>query len=122
MFSAPMRGTITRNFDAPESSFDIAIMPIDMNFSVMAIENGSVIAVESQSEGLSSITIQHNGGYISVYKNLTESLVRKGQTVQSGSVIGRIGENNGQEETISELGFELWRDGTAQDPERYILF
>lgn len=122
MFSAPMRGTITRNFDAPESSFDIAIMPIDMNFSVMAIENGSVIAVESQSEGLSSITIQHNGGYISVYKNLAESLVRKGQTVQSGSVIGRIGENNGQEETISELGFELWRDGTAQDPERYILF
>ena len=122
MFSAPMRGTITRNFDAPESSFDIAIMPIDMNFSVMAIENGSVIAVESQSEGLGSITIQHNGGYISVYKNLAESLVRKGQTVQSGSVIGRIGENNGQEETISELGFELWRDGTAQDPERYILF
>lgn len=122
MFSAPMRGTITRNFDAPESSFDIAIMPIDMNFSVMAIENGSVIAVESQSEGLSSITIQHNGGYISVYKNLAESLVRKGQTVQSGSVIGRIGENNGQEESISELGFELWRDGTAQDPERYILF
>ncbi len=122
MFSAPMRGTITRNFDAPESSFDIAIMPMDMNFSVMAIENGSVIAVESQSEGLSSITIQHNGGYISVYKNLAESLVRKGQTVQSGSVIGRIGENNGQEETISELGFELWRDGTAQDPERYILF
>ena len=122
MFSAPMRGTITRNFDAPESSFDIAIMPIDMNFSVMSIENGSVIAVESQSEGLSSITIQHNGGYISVYKNLAESLVRKGQTVQSGSVIGRIGENNGQEETISELGFELWRDGTAQDPERYILF
>ena len=122
MFSAPMRGTITRNFDAPESSFDIANMPIDMNFSVMAIENGSVIAVESQSEGLSSITIQHNGGYISVYKNLAESLVRKGQTVQSGSVIGRIGENNGQEETISELGFELWRDGTAQDPERYILF
>jgi hypothetical protein len=42
--------------------------------------------------------------------------------VQSGSVIGRIDENNGQEETISELGFELWRDGTAQDPERYILF
>lgn len=122
MFSAPMRGTITRNFDAPESSFDIAIMPIDMNFSVMAIENGSVIAVESQSEGLSSITIQHNGGYISVYKNLAESLVRKGQTVQSGSVIGRIGESHGQEETISELGFELWRDGTAQDPERYILF
>lgn len=122
MFSAPMRGSITRNFDAPESSFDIAIMPMDMNFSVMAIENGSVIAVESQSEGLSSITIQHNGGYISVYKNLAESLVRKGQTVQSGSVIGRIGENNGQEETISELGFELWRDGTAQDPERYILF
>ena len=123
MFSAPMRGTITRNFDAPESSFDIAIMPMDMNYSVMAVENGSVISVERQSEGLTSITIQHNGGYISIYKNLAEALVRKGQTVQSGSVIGRIGDDNGDlESTGAELGFELWRDGTAQDPERYILF
>ena len=122
MFSTPMRGNITRNFNAPESSYDVAIMSIDGDDSVMAVENGTIIAVESQSEGLYSVTIQHNGGYISVYKLLGEILVRKGQTVQSGSVIGSLKREDGKAEQNVELGFELWRDGTAVDPERYILF
>jgi hypothetical protein len=122
MFSSPMHGNISRNFDAPESSFDVAIMSINGDDSVMAVENGTVIAIENQAEGLRSITIHHNGGYISVYKNLGEILVRKGQTVQSGSVIGRLSSHEESRETNLELGFELWRDGTAVDPERYILF
>lgn len=122
MFSTPMRGNITRNFDAPESSYDVAIMSIDGDDSVMAVENGTIIAVENQTEGLYSVTIQHNGGYISVYKLLGEILVRKGQTVQSGSVIGSLKREDGKAEQNVELGFELWRDGTAVDPERYILF
>ncbi|MBP3548136.1 MAG: M23 family metallopeptidase [Alistipes sp.] len=124
MFSAPMRGTIARNFDAPESSYDIAIIPLESDGSVMAIENGTVIATESEASGLKSITIQHNGGYISVYKHLGEILVRKGQALQNGTVIGRLHSSTPEdsEQTSKELGFELWRDGTAVDPERYILF
>jgi hypothetical protein len=122
MFSSPMHGNISRNFDAPESSFDVAIMSINGDDSVMAAENGTVIAIENQAEGLRSITIHHNGGYISVYKNLGEILVRKGQTVQSGSVIGSLGNAATSSDASLELGFELWRDGTAVDPERYILF
>jgi murein DD-endopeptidase MepM/ murein hydrolase activator NlpD len=120
MFSTPMRGTITRNFDAPESSYDLAILSIDGDDSVMAVENGTVVMVEGAADGLCNVMIQHNGGYISVYKNLGETLVRKGQTVQSGSVIGRL-TSEAKRENL-ELGFELWRDGTAVDPERYILF
>ena len=122
MFSSPMHGNITRNFDAPESSYDVTIMSIDGDDSVMAVENGTVITIENQTEGLRSITIHHNGGYISVYKNLGEILVRKGQTVQSGSVIGRLSSDEEHRSENLELGFELWRDGTAVDPERYILF
>ena len=43
MFSIPMHGTITRTFDAPDSSYDIAIMSIDTDRSVMAVENGTVV-------------------------------------------------------------------------------
>lgn len=120
MFSAPMRGTITRKFEAPESSYDVAIMSLDDDLSVMAVENGTVVATEGGSDGIMSVTIQHGGGYISVYKHLEEILVRKGQAVQSGAVIGRLG--SGEEGQNPELEFELWRDGTAVDPERYILF
>lgn len=122
MFSAPLRGTITRNFDAPESSYDVAIMSLKEQDSVTSIENGTVVATESMADGSKSVTIQHAGGYISVYKHLSEVLVRKGQMVQSGAVIGRLGTHEGEESRGTELGFELWRDGTAVDPERYILF
>lgn len=121
MFSAPLRGSITRNFDAPESSYDVAIMSIDGDDSVMAVENGTVIATERQAEDNNNVTIQHGGGYISVYKHLGEVLVRKGQAVQSGTVIGRLSAPE-KEVQNTELEFELWRDGTAVDPERYILF
>lgn len=122
-FSTPMRGSIIRNFDAPESSYDIAIMSIDGESSVMSVESGTVLAVEEQADGTLSVMIQHTEGYISVYKNLGETLVRKGQTVQSGAVIGRI--RTSASEGIEEqntLTFELWYNGTAIDPELYILF
>lgn len=122
MFSAPLRGTITRNFDAPESSYDVAIMSLKEEDSVTAIENGTVVATESMADGTKSVTVQHAGGYLSVYKHLGEVLVRKGQMVQSGAVIGRLGTPEEGETRSTELGFELWRDGTAVDPERYILF
>ena len=124
LFSAPMRGTITRPFDAPESSFDVAIIPIDGDSSVKAVESGTVIGIERNADAMASITIQHTDGYISIYNNLGTVLVRKGQSVQSGSVVGDLtfAEAEASNTSNLELRFELWRDGTAVDPERYILF
>jgi murein DD-endopeptidase MepM/ murein hydrolase activator NlpD len=122
-FSNPMRGSIIRNFDAPESSYDIAIISLDGENSVMSVERGTVLAVEEQADGSLSVMIQHAEGYVSVYKNLGETLVRKGQTVQSGAVIGRIRTSTGEGiEDKNTLTFELWYNGTAIDPELYILF
>ena len=122
-FSAPVHGSIIRNFEAPESSYDIAIITIDGESSVMSVERGTVLAVEEQADGSLSVMIQHAEGYVSVYKNLGETLVRKGQTVQSGAVIGRIrtAAGNGIEQK-NTLTFELWYNGTAIDPELYITF
>ena len=124
MFSSPMHGHITRGFDAPESSYDIALIGLDGETSVMAVENGTVVGAEQLPNGRGVVAIQHAGGYISIYRNLIEVLVRKGQSVDSGSVIGRIASLNDDTagEGGAELGFELWRDATAVDPERYILF
>ena len=122
-FSTPMCGSIIRNFDAPESSYDIAIMSLDGESSVMSVERGTVLAVEEQADGSLNVMIQHAEGYISVYKNLGETLVRKGQSVQSGAVIGRIRTSSGEGiEEKNTLTFELWHNGTAIDPELYILF
>ena len=114
MFNAPMRGS--------ESSYDMAIVSITGDDSVMAIENGTVISIQRNADGGSMIAMQHGEGYVSVYKQLGEVLVRKGQHITSGTVIGRLkGEDSDASQSL-ELAFELWRDGTAVDPERYILF
>lgn len=120
MFSAPIYGTIVRGFDAPDSSFDITIMGIDSERTVMAIENGTVVGVTPWSAGNTSIIIQHGNGYVSIYKQLGEALVRKGEMIHSGAVIGRQAVT--EDGKAIDLGFELWRNGTAVDPERYILF
>lgn len=122
MFNAPMRGSVTRSFDAPESSYDMAIVSLSGDDSVMAVENGTVISVQPSAEGKSTITLQHGEGYVSVYKQLGEVLVRKGQRVNTGTVIGRLRGAEDKATQEVELAFELWRDGTAVDPERYILF
>lgn len=122
MFNAPMRGSVTRGFDAPESSYDMAIVSITGDDSVMAIENGTVVGIQSGADGKFSIMLHHAEGYVSVYKQLEQVLVRKGQRVTSGNVIGRLIGEDGDASQGPELAFELWRDGTAVDPERYILF
>ena len=122
MFSAPMRGSVVRSFDAPESSYDMAIVSLSGDDSVMAVENGTVLSIQRSAEGKSVITMQHGEGYVSVYKQLGEVLVRKGQHVNAGTVIGRLHGADDKESDALELAFELWRDGTAVDPERYILF
>ena len=122
MFSAPMRGSVTRGFDAPGSSYDMAIVSITGDDSVMAIENGTVVGIQSGADGKFSIMLHHAEGYVSVYKQLEQVLVRKGQRVTSGNVIGRLIGEDGDASQSPELAFELWRDGTAVDPERYILF
>lgn len=119
MFSAPVKGTVTRHFDARESSYGISIMAIDADRSVASVENGTVVGVMQGAAGYTSILIQHGEGYTSSYGQLGEALVRKGQIVQSGSVIGRLAE---KDDNVLELRFELWRNGTAVDPERYIMF
>ena len=75
------------------------------------------------ADGKGTIMMQHGEGYVSVYKQLGEVLVRKGQHITSGTVIGRL--TNPAVDDVApsmELGFELWRDGTAVDPERYMSF
>ena len=59
------------------------------------------------------------GTEVGSLKESERTMVRKGQIVQSGSVIGRLAE---KDDNVLELRFELWRNGTAVDPERYIMF
>jgi len=64
------------------------------------------------------VIIQHTDGYQSLYAHLDTILVRKGATVDQGTIVGRSG-NTGQS-TGPHLHFSIFRNGKAVDPRTYV--
>ncbi len=65
-----------------------------------------------------AIIIEHAGGYQTRYSHLAEHVVRKGMRVVRGQAIAYLG-NSGRS-TGPHLHFEVWRQGTIQDPLNYL--
>lgn len=66
-----------------------------------------------------SITINHKNGYVTVYSNLGDILVRQGQKVSRGAVIGRIGMSGMS--FAPHLHYEVWYNGEVMDPMNYFF-
>lgn len=119
-FFAPIRGLVTLPFNASENHFgtDIVAAP---NEVVKATLDGTVIMDAWTVETGWVIHIQHENNLISVYKHNSELLKESGNIVKAGDAIAIIG-NSGELTTGPHLHFELWHNGTAVDPQSYIVF
>ncbi|MBR6759919.1 MAG: M23 family metallopeptidase [Alistipes sp.] len=121
VFAAPVEGIITRHFSREDSYLGVGIQAAP-NAPVTSIDEGVVVDVASNNDMGTTVTVQHFDGYISVYRNLTQVLVDKGQTLKARQVIGynsmpQVGD---MDNPIFEL--EIWHEGKAVDPEIYIVF
>src|SRR5690625_131242 len=85
---------------------------------VQAIFKGSVLSIQAIKGANKTILIQH-GNYISVYRNLQEINVRKGQQVDVGHVLGRVG--NSRDTHRPTLTFYIFKDSHYLDPMGWIL-
>lgn len=66
-----------------------------------------------------SITINHRNGYVTKYNNLGNILVRQGQKVSQGTVIGRVGMSGMS--FAPHLHYEVWYNDEAMDPMNYFF-
>ena len=64
------------------------------------------------------VRVQHNDSMTTVYGHNDEVLVEKGDRVETGEVIARVG-NTGRS-TAPHLHFEVLKNGIAEDPELYV--
>lgn len=85
----------------------------NQNNNVYAIFSGSVVGVQEVPGYNYTVIIQH-GDYYSVYSNLAEVFVNKGQEAPTLKRIG-IAANNSQGAT-PEVHFEIWRGKTRLNP------
>ena len=75
------------------------------------------VAVYSSSAG-NYVQLNHGDGYRSVYMHMTHYVVKRGQYVEAGQLIGYVGSTGGS--TGPHLHFEIRYDGTPYNPMQFI--
>lgn len=82
-----------------------------------AIFNGKVLSIQLLPGRKKMVLVQH-GNYISVYKNLDNVLVKKGENINTKQEIGTIHTDAVTGKTI--LAFSLFKETKIQNPELWI--
>ena len=89
------------------------------SFDVVAILDGEVTEVKEDKLLGKIIQMKHDKDIISIYQSLSETSVKKGDTVKQGQVIGKSGTSNISTDLGSHLLFELIINGSTVNPEEY---
>ncbi len=94
-----------------------------LNSDVRAILAGTVSSVYTHDALGITVEVSHDGGMISMYANLAENPpVKKGQKLNAGAVIGKVGDTAPSECALEpHLHFAIYRDNTPLDPAAYVL-
>lgn len=120
LFFPPVKGAVTNRFDPVTKHYGIDIVA-NANEAVKSTLDGTVLIANFTSETGYVIGIQHSNNLLSFYKHNSSLLKKPGDFVKAGEVIAIIG-NSGELSSGPHLHFELWYNGTALDPQKYISF
>lgn len=92
---------------------------------VVAAQPGRVRVVDYQASGAGNFAVVKGKAYDTVYMHmLRRPVVKEGQRVQAGDVIGRVGSTG--RSTACHLHFEMWtapgwyRGGAVEDPKPFL--
>lgn len=88
-------------------------------FDVICAIDGKVTNVSKDEILGNFVEITHNPNLKTIYYSLSEVQVKKDDTVMSGDVLGKSGDNSLNGETENCLLFEVYHNGTAIDPQDF---
>jgi murein DD-endopeptidase MepM/ murein hydrolase activator NlpD len=117
-FRWPLRGAIVQPFKAgANDGIDIAA---PVGEPVHAAADGVCIAANEEIQTYGKlVVIRHENGFVTVYADNDELLVKEGDKVRRGQIIAKSGESGGA--PSPRLHFELRKDGHAIDPVRSLV-
>lgn len=81
---------------------------------IMSTANGTVIQTGYTSGNGNFVKVRHNSTYTTQYLHMSKILVKKGQFVKQGDVIGRVGSTGLA--TGPHVCYRFWKNGTQVDP------
>jgi len=110
-FGIPANGIITQEHSNAHIGIDIAL---NKNSFIYSTAIGKVIKVDSNSQFGLHIWISHNKNYKTLYAHLSKVMVKEGDSVKRGQVIGLSGSSG--HSTGPHLHYEVWKDDKPIDP------
>ena len=119
-FFAPVLGVVSDTFNLKAKHFGIDLVAKEKS-RISSVLDGVVVVSHWTSETGYVIAIQHQNNYLSLYKHNSLLLKEVGDYVVAGEHVAVIG-NSGELTTGPHLHFELWYNGVAVDPEKFIAF
>ncbi len=112
-FARPVAGTIIRDY-APGRNEGIDIAA-SAGTTVSAAESGTVAAVTTDTSGTAIVVIKHADNLLTVYTNLENLSVAKGDSVSRGGTLGRVKAGD-----PSFVHFEVRRGLESVDPNDFL--
>jgi murein DD-endopeptidase MepM/ murein hydrolase activator NlpD len=125
-FVLPTKGQITSGFGLRmhpilgEEKFHEGLDIANSRWTpIYATADGIVTTSNGNSNFGNLVVIDHGNGYVTKYAHMTKIMVEKGQLVKRYGLVGYMGDSG--RATGIHLHYEVHRDGTPQNPEKYIL-
>ena len=132
VFTRPVKGKVLRGHSVETLAYDRTMgdwrthsgvdLAAEAGLKVLCASDGTVAAVKKDDLMGLTVVVDHGEGLQSVYSNLADpALVSAGQAVQTGSVLGTVGNTAIAESSMeSHLHLEMTKDGQAVDPLTYL--
>ncbi len=109
----PVNGKVIRDFEKGKS--DSIVFSAEPASPVNAAADGTVVAITSDANRVPIVIVRHPNNIMSVYANLDEIMISKGDTVKKGQQIAQL-----RDEPNSYLHFEIREGLEAVDPTNYL--
>jgi murein DD-endopeptidase MepM/ murein hydrolase activator NlpD len=118
-FNKPVNGFISREFNSEKGHIGIDFV-VKNGTSIWAAADGYVIFSDNTIEDGYMMIINHDDGYITVYKHCSVLLKKPREKIRQGELIALSG-NSGETSTGPHLHFEIWKDGEPVNPKSLFL-
>lgn len=116
-FIGPVNGVISQPFKAKiHPGIDIVSTK---DAIVKAIADGTVIYSGYSRQDGNILILAHGNEYVSVFKHNRSILKKTGSKVRLGDPIAIVGDTGSHSEG-AHLHFEIWKNGQAVNPEKYL--
>lgn len=91
----------------------------DSVFDIVAVLDGEVMSVETDSTLGNIIKLKHDKNLITVYQGIDNIDLKEGNTVNQGTIIGTSGTSKINTNYTTSLHFEVYYNGELMDPENF---